>query len=51
MALPLNLIRFGLEQVPSFSSFLPYLAYDDEHELYLLAKDTSLTPDGLGVCV
>lgn len=43
MALPLNLIRFGLEQVPSFSSFLPYLAYDDEHELYLLAKDTSLT--------
>lgn len=43
MPLPLKLIRFALEQVPSFSSFLPYLAYDEEHELYLLAKDTNLT--------
>ena len=40
MALPVKLAHFSLEQVPSFAEFLPYLAYDEEHELYLLTKDT-----------
>ncbi len=43
MALPVRLAHFALEQVPSFSTFLPYLAYDEENSLYLLTKDTGFT--------
>ncbi len=39
MPLPVRLTHFALEQVPSFSAFLPYLAYEPEHKLYLLSKD------------
>lgn len=43
MALPVRLAHFALEQVPSFSTFLPYLAYDEENSLYLLTKTSGLT--------
>jgi len=42
MALPVHLAHFALEQVPSFSAFLPYLAYDEATRLYLLAKESGL---------
>lgn len=43
MALPVRLTHFALEQVPSFSTFLPYLAYDEENSLYLLTKNAGVT--------
>src|SRR5574337_2184003 len=43
MALPVRLAHFALEQVPSCSTFLPYLAYDEENSLYLLTKTSGLT--------
>ena len=39
MALPVRLAHFCLDQVPSFSAYLPYLAYEDDNQLYLLSKD------------
>ena len=47
MSLPVRLQHFALEQVPSFSSYLPYLAYDEEEQVYLVSKDadpTTLSP-------
>jgi len=39
MPLPVRLAHFCLEQVPSFSAYLPYLAYEDDNHLYLVSKD------------
>ncbi len=39
MALPARLAHFCLDQVPSFSAYLPYLAYEETEKLYLVSKD------------
>ena len=49
MPLPTRLIHFALDQVPSFSAYLPYLAYDPDHQLYLVAKDNDTTKLAWGV--
>lgn len=50
MPLPVRLAHFALDQVPSFSAFLPYLAYEPDHKLYLLTKDADPTHLAWGVC-
>jgi conjugal transfer ATP-binding protein TraC len=49
MSLPVRLQHFALEQVPSFSSYLPYLAYDEEEQVYLVSKDADPTNLAWGV--
>lgn len=39
MALPVRLAHFCLEQVQSFSAYLPYLAFEEDQQLYLVSKD------------
>lgn len=43
MALPVRLQQLSLDRVPSFTHYLPYLAYDEEEHLYLLTKDLGLS--------
>ena len=49
MALPVRLAHFCLEQVPSFSAYLPYLAYEEDTQLYLVSKDADPTNLAWGV--
>jgi conjugal transfer ATP-binding protein TraC len=49
MSLPVRLQHFALDQVPSFSSYLPYLAYEETEHAYLVAKDADPTNLAWGV--
>jgi len=51
MSLPVSLQHFCLDQVPSFASYLPYLAYDEEQSLYLTTKDVGMSTMAWGFAI